>query len=349
MATGYFFGQDKDVPMFQATQTDPETPATPGGEETPVQGGCEQGCAQARSECYNEFGADSIYCGNAYQECMQGCADTGEGPGTDPTTPVTPGSPCTGGTLASASGLSTDSIQWVPDDEWGQYGWNRPSTGNMAAHWYWHPNYGIHDSDTVRKHAQEGVEPVINQGGAICPKGKSMMNSGGERWCCPGDDTTTTGGLGEFQWPSEMQNYYKMLMGRGTDLLGMPLGLTQEEQDAMFGKGFENVRGQEGSMQNELTSWLQSMGALGTGTELEQRGKASRGIQENISDLMRDILMYNSERKKSDLLDYTGASQSIFGQGMDYNQIMEAINAARRGEGTDALNKLIAYWMGLKY
>jgi len=356
MAGGYWFGKDADTALlgldnFQSLATEPGADPINPNEDTPVQNTCEQGCSQQRDACYQEFGADSIYCGNQYQECMQGCADTGEGPGTETTTPgtTTGGSPCTGGYLASSSGMSTEGINWVPDDEWGQWGWQRPSDGNLAAHWYWHPQFGLHPSEVVAQHAQQNIAPAVNTGGGTCPKGMNMTVHNGERWCCPGDGATTKPGLGEYKWPSEMQNFYNLLMGRGTELLGMPLGITPEEQAAMFGKGFENVKGAEGGMQNDLTGWLQQMGALGTGTELSQRGKISRGIQENISDIMRDLLIYGSERKKADLLDYTGAAGGLFDKGMNYNQIQEAINAARRGESDKALMLLMQMMGLLKY
>lgn len=355
MAGGYWFGKENDVSLFPANSqptatepgADPITPSIP-GEDTPVQGQCEGNCAQQRDQCFQEFGANSIYCGNQYQECMQQCADVGEGPGTEPPGTTT-GQGCQGGYPASSSTITTESSQMYLDDEWGQGGWMR--AGNWAAHMYYHPQYGLHPVETVGAHVEQGIEPAPNNGGSVCPKGVRQKIINGEYWCCPETDTGTTGktALGEFKWPAEMQNFYNMLIGRGTDMLNMPLGITPEEEAAMFGKDFEKVKGQEGGMQNDLTSWLQTMGALGTGTELEQRGKVSRGIQENISDLMRDLLIYGSERKKSDLLDYTGAASGLFGQGMNYNQIQEAINAARRGESDRALMLLLQMWGGLKY
>jgi len=47
------------------------------------------------------------------------------------------------------------------------------------------------------------------------------------------------------------------------------------------------------------------------------------------------------EKIKQDLLGFTGAAGDIFGRGMGYTQLREAINAARRGEGAQALEMIL--------
>lgn len=46
-------------------------------------------------------------------------------------------------------------------------------------------------------------------------------------------------------------------------------------------------------------------------------------------------------------MDLKRMAQSIFGQGMDYNKIIEAINAARRGENQGALALIMQYLLGM--
>ena len=332
---------------------------------------CEQNCWDLLQDCNRDNPTNLGFCEQEYETCMNACEGGGgvggvcqydedclegyrcvngqcvaiDDPSIDPDEDSAEG--CSGGYLLAESPISGGTGSLYLDDEFGSGGWMRH--GDMEAHYYWHPDYGYHFIDTVIAHVENGVAPADNLGGTVCQKAYQRETINGQEWCCPAGGDDGGGGLGEYSYPPELQNFFKLLMGRGTDLLGMPLGLTQEEMDAMFGQGFENIRGQEGGMQNDLTSWLQSMGALGSGAELEQRGKVARGTQQSMSDLMRNLLIYGSERKKSDLLDYTGEARGIFGQGLWYEQLLEAINASRRGEGSDAIDQWLRYLGLLQY
>ena len=190
----------------------------------------------------------------------------------------------------------------------------------------------------VHNFIQTQTDLTPNLDGGACQKGFDKKDINGETMCCPGDDPGGGGGggLGEYKFPEGMQDLYDLLMGRGKELLGMPLGLTPEEQAAMFGKEFETIQGRGGALREQDKNTLSRVGGLGTGMEVEGQRKISRGIEEEISDMMRDLLIYGSERKKSDLLDYTSAAGNIFGGGLGAEGLLEGINSGRRGEGQAA-------------
>jgi len=257
----------------------------------------------------------------------------------------TPDQPCAGGyrladqPIAPGGGAVKESLGngWFrdPETEGGQY---------------WHQEWGFHSRSEIQAYL-DGTGTMTKNNDGACKKGFSKTMLNGDLMCCPNDDFDEDGGgtgLGEWQWPQEMQDFWKLLLGRGTELLGMPTGITPGEQSAMFGKGFETVRGRESAQQEAIRPALSRSGGLGTGMELESQRKISRGIEEDISDIMRDLLIYGSERKKSDLLDYTGAAQSLFGTGMGYENLQEAINAGRRGEADRALMLLLSMFGGLQ-
>lgn len=64
---------------------------------------------------------------------------------------------------------------------------------------------------------------------------------------------------------------------------------------------------------------------------------------------LQDLLTSFKGMEKADILDFTGMAQGIFGTGAGAEQLVEMINAARRGEGSQALAQLLALLGLLKY
>jgi len=111
----------------------------------------------------------------------------------------------------------------------------------------------------------------------------------------------------------------------------------------MFGKGFENVRAQGGASREALDRALSATGQLGTGTALKEHGRTAWGTEKSVADTMRDVFLTNELQKREDQEKYTTLAQSLFGTGTGFNQILEAINAGRRGEGQNALALFLSY------
>lgn len=255
---------------------------------------------------------------------------------------------CEGGYL-----LADDPIQgsggsvWTDEVIKPEHGWFRDP--RKQGHQVWNNTYGLQNLPDVHNFIQTGADLTPNLEASACKKGFTKKTMNGEEMCCPGNGGGNGNGggtLGEFKFPPGMQELMDLLLGRGKDLLNMPLGLTQEEKDAMFGKGFENIQSRAGAQREDLYSSLSRSGGLGIGErEGEGTRKISRGIEEDISDAMRDLLIYGSERKKSDLLDFTGAAKGIFGSGLQYENLLEAINSGRRGESQAAFMQFLTMLM----
>jgi hypothetical protein len=168
---------------------------------------------------------------------------------------------------------------------------------------------------------------------ADCPQGQTCINGRCEE------------SQGWFEWPEELRLLYEKLMGRGQEVLDMPYGYTEEMMANMFGRDFEKVRGREAAQRETMTNLLSRAGMSGTGTELEQMGKIAWGTESEISNIMRDLFISGEEKKKEDIIDFSRLAQDIMGGGMQYNSLQEAINAARRGEGQDAMQQLLQFLM----
>jgi hypothetical protein len=135
-----------------------------------------------------------------------------------------------------------------------------------------------------------------------------------------------------------------LLLSRGKELLGMPLGYSQEAQDKLFGANFENVRSQQAGTREAINRTLGSQGMLGTGTAANMMNENAWENENQISDLARQLFVANELQKKQDLQNYTGLANTLMGTGMGYEQLLEAINASRRGEGQTAL-ALFLQWL----
>jgi len=153
--------------------------------------------------------------------------------------------------------------------------------------------------------------------------------------------------VSEYKYPPEMQELMDLLLGRATDLLGKDTGYSQEAQDAMFGKNFDRVRTAETGSRESLEEQLARAGMLGTGTGLGALSDLSQSTENNITDIARQIFVGNEEKKKQDLLDYTNLANQLTTSGVSFEQIQEAINAARRGESMNWYAMLMALYQAM--
>ena len=206
-----------------------------------------------------------------------------------------------------------------------------------------------------------GAVVYVNSGSYACPPGYRMVNGSKgpscrcEDWCAEGvskgtltSGCTGTGAgagttLGEYQWPQELQDLYARLMGRAGDILDQPYGYSQSALDQLFGRGFENVRAQGGASREAMNRALGASGQLGTGTALKEMGRTAWGTEKSVADTMRDVFLANELQKREDQDKYTAIAQSLFGTGAGFQQVLEAINAGRRGEGQNALALFLSY------
>lgn len=199
--------------------------------------------------------------------------------------------------------------------------------------------------------------------GSKCPGNYTWVPRGGQGWelweegmhgrceCTrwmeahtPGGPTP--GGLGEFEWPPELQALYRSLMGRAGEFMGRRPGYSDAILRSIFGEGFEGIRGMGGRTREEMMDFLASQGLVGTGAGKGMAETQAWQTEKMLGDLRRDVGIRQAEQIREDLLGFTEAAQGLFGTGMGYTQIAEAINAARRGEGTEALEMLLQLLMG---
>jgi len=155
-------------------------------------------------------------------------------------------------------------------------------------------------------------------------------------------------GEGEFKWGEDVDALIKRLMGQANYLLDVPRGLTEEERDAIYNRAFEKIKGGERPRIQELEDRISRMGMLGSPFAEREIGGEKRFTGELLAGTGRDIEIEETERRFSEMMQTTQMAQQLTALGMSSEQAVEAINAARRGEGSEALNQLLSYF-GMLY
>jgi hypothetical protein len=112
----------------------------------------------------------------------------------------------------------------------------------------------------------------------------------------------------------------------------------------MFGQDFEKIRGQEASTRQQILDQQSRSGTLGSGSALQQLIDNAWGTEGNVANTMKDIFVQNEGMKRADVNQGTG----IFNTATEFAKALEAINSGRRGEGSMAMQQLLALLQILK-
>lgn len=194
---------------------------------------------------------------------------------------------------------------------------------------------------------QGGTTPTPVGAISACKKGYAVESINGIDWCCPSGGGGNGGGGdgigGMFKFPDEMMELYRNLINRGGEFLGRRPGFSDPMMSSMFGRDFDVLRRRGAGQAQSLEDMIASQGLLGTGTSRDLYQKQAWETERGIGDTMRDLSLANELQKRKDLQDYTSSAQSIFGQGVNFNTIIEQLNAARRGESQGSMAMMLQY------
>ena len=173
--------------------------------------------------------------------------------------------------------------------------------------------------------------------GACEKKGGGGGGGGGA-----GGGTSGWGGE-QFGWSPEIQALLARILDRANSLLDQPLGLTDEERQAIYNRIFEKIKGMEGPTIQSAYNRISRQGLLGSPYAEREVAGIQRGTRELLTGAERDIEIQEAQDRYQQLLGTTGMAQNLLGTGMGAEQLVEAANAARRGEGTMSLNSILQY------
>jgi len=193
-------------------------------------------------------------------------------------------------------------------------------------------------------------------GYVFVPKGNNPGYQGQcecSKWCTDtgyeADCVTKKGtqNMGEFNWPPWMKSLMDRLGGRANQFMNMKPGYSDSVISAMFGQNFDKLRGADTATRQGAREGLASEGLLGTGAGADTMNRISWNTEQGVANTQRDLLAANEAVKRQDLTSFTDSAQKLLAQGMSMEQIREAINSSRRGEGSASQAMWLQYLMSL--
>jgi len=176
-----------------------------------------------------------------------------------------------------------------------------------------------------------------------CPKGYKTTGIGGEQWCCPEELTAAS----EFKWSPEIEALMNRILAKANELLNQPRGLSDEERQAIYNRSFEQIKGMERPAIQSRLDAISRIGMLGSPYAEREVEEVQRQTPQLLATTSRDIAIDEAKRRFSEQQQVYQTVMQMLGQGMGGEQIVEALNAARRGEGTSALQMILQYFMSL--
>ena len=124
-----------------------------------------------------------------------------------------------------------------------------------------------------------------------------------------------------FGPPKSVRRLQKQVAEKGSELIAKP-GYGEDVIAAIFGKNFENVRGQGKNVRQATTEAAGRAGMLGTGAELSMGRKNAWQNENLVTEAMRDLLISSEAKKSSDIAlatqmlgAATGSAQATMGEG----------------------------------
>jgi hypothetical protein len=118
--------------------------------------------------------------------------------------------------------------------------------------------------------------------------------------------------LSNKRYPKEMEAFIRQLSVRGNELLNSP-GFSTEEVAALFGKEFENVRGQGKNVRESTAATLGAAGMSGTGTAVKAAQQDAWANENLVTNAIRDVLIAKKAAKQQDQALATQMAQTAVG------------------------------------
>ena len=151
---------------------------------------------------------------------------------------------------------------------------------------------------------------------------------------------------GEWQWPGDITDKYGALMDRLTELLNMPRGLSEAERQAITNYATTQIKGSERGRLESAQRRLAQMGVSGETYFSPEEEKIKRETRQLTSGVQQGIAIDETTRRFSELMQSTGMSAELLQFLSTFPTTEEAMNAARRGESTQAIQMLMALLSG---
>jgi hypothetical protein len=217
---------------------------------------------------------------------------------------------------------------------------------SWEGHRLWDPTTKLyyHENDLIAFH-QDGV-PLPKGQNKVCPKGTVRKGV----WCCPSAGGGGAGGGGTgtnvpdwWDWSDKTQGLLGLFGDRIKYLFENPRGMSEEEKQAIANYATRGIKEGERGNIRAIEERLARQGMAGGGEEFQEVEKIRRGTREDVAGVQQAIAIDDAQKRFDQLMQTTSMSSMLMQLLMGGETTVEALNAARRGEGRMDLSLLLQY------
>ena len=192
-----------------------------------------------------------------------------------------------------------------------------------------------------------------------CRSGFSPRSAGNVTWCCQNTGTTAEnkvvpGAAGAasaepstFSWSPGQQSAISQLIERAGALLRNPTGMTPEQREQMTSYV---TRGIKAPMAGELRAVEEGYargGLIGSPAQVAEQEKVRRSVREQVANARAMLAIDEQKQRYEREVGGLGAAGGALTQSASMERALEEANAARRGEGRESINQLLALFSQL--
>lgn len=192
-----------------------------------------------------------------------------------------------------------------------------------------------------------------------CRSGFSPRSVGSVTWCCQNTGTTGAGATvpgaagaasaepSAFSWSPGQKSALSQLVERASALLRQPTGMTPEQREQMTAYV---TRGIKAPLAGELRAVEESYargGLIGSPAQIAEQEKVRRSVREQVANARAKLAIEEQQQRYEREVGGLGAAGGALTQSAAMEKAIEEANAARRGEGRENINQLLALFSQL--
>lgn len=192
-----------------------------------------------------------------------------------------------------------------------------------------------------------------------CRSGFSPRSAGNVVWCCQNTGATTTkaatpGAAGAasaepstFSWSPGQQSAISQLIERASALLRNPTGMTPEQREQMTSYVTRGIKAPLAGELRAVEEGYARGGLVGSPAQIAEQEKVRRSVREQVAQARAKLAIDEQQQKYEREVGGLGAAGGALTQSASMERALEEANAARRGEGRESINQLLALFSQL--
>lgn len=192
-----------------------------------------------------------------------------------------------------------------------------------------------------------------------CRSGFSPRSVGRVTWCCqnsgtaaaekvvPGVAGAASAEPSTFSWSPSQQSAISQLIERAGALLRQPTGMTPEQREQMTSYVTRGIKAPLAGELRAVEEGYARGGLIGSPAQIAEQEKVRRSVREQVANARAKLAIDEQQQKYEREIGGLGAAGGALTQSASMERALEEANAARRGEGRESINQLLALFSQL--